>query len=102
MMKNSIHFAGTDWNRDASEFDPALLSDLLDCGIPGQSADAACAYVLATYKVTGDAADCRAYLRGYGAWDDAELADHDANLNRLVWLLGCDLREQGCGYFCTY
>jgi len=33
-------------------------------------------------------------LRGYGAWDETELADHDANLNRLVWIAGCDLAEE--------
>ena len=26
-----------------------------------------------------------AELREYGAWTDEELADHDANLTRLVW-----------------
>ncbi len=32
-------------------------------------------------------------LREYGAWDAAELADHDANLERLLWLAACDIRE---------
>lgn len=30
-------------------------------------------------------------LREYGAWDDAERADHDANLSRLLWLACGDL-----------
>ena len=25
-------------------------------------------------------------LREYGAWEDEELADHDENLSRLLWL----------------
>jgi hypothetical protein len=25
-------------------------------------------------------------LAGYGAWDDDEMADNEANLDRLVWL----------------
>jgi hypothetical protein len=25
-------------------------------------------------------------LRDYGAWDEKELADHEANLGRLLWL----------------
>lgn len=33
-----------------------------------------------------DAASLSAELREYGAWDDAELADHDANLSRILWL----------------
>lgn len=35
----------------------------------------------------------RASLREYGAWDDDELADHDANLTRLLWLACCDIAE---------
>ena len=30
-------------------------------------------------------------LKEYGAWDDDELADHDANLARLVWLAAGDI-----------
>ena len=33
-------------------------------------------------------------LKQYGAWDDAELVDHDANLARILWLAICDCREQ--------
>lgn len=25
-------------------------------------------------------------LKGYGAWDETELADHDENLSRILWL----------------
>jgi hypothetical protein len=32
-------------------------------------------------------------LRGYGAWDDNELSDHDQNLKRLLWLACGDLVE---------
>lgn len=32
-------------------------------------------------------------LREYGAWDYAELADHDANLSRLLWLACCNIAE---------
>lgn len=33
-------------------------------------------------------------LRGYGAWDDAELADHETNLQRLVWLAAGAIVEE--------
>jgi hypothetical protein len=33
-------------------------------------------------------------LREYGAWDDQELADHDMNLTRLLWLACCDIAEE--------
>ena len=41
-----------------------------------------------------DAAQVRACLQEYGAWDDAELADHDANLSRLLWIACGDVAEQ--------
>lgn len=30
-------------------------------------------------------------LREYGAWDDAELSDHDQNLSRILWLACGDI-----------
>lgn len=34
-----------------------------------------------------------AELREYGAWEPEELADHDANCKRLLWLACCDVSE---------
>lgn len=36
----------------------------------------------------------RRELKEYGAWDATELADHDQNLQRLVWLAACDIKEE--------
>lgn len=33
-------------------------------------------------------------LREYGAWDDDELADHDQNLTRLLWIAANDITEE--------
>jgi hypothetical protein len=33
-------------------------------------------------------------LREYGAWDDEELADHDQNLTRILWLACHDITEE--------
>lgn len=33
----------------------------------------------------------RRELDEYGAWDDAELADHDQNLQRILWLAAGDI-----------
>lgn len=41
-----------------------------------------------------DPADVRAELIGYGAWDDTELADHDANIQRLLWIAAGDITEE--------
>lgn len=35
----------------------------------------------------------RRVLREYGAWDDAELADHAQNLQRVLWCAACDIRD---------
>lgn len=32
-------------------------------------------------------------LREYGAWDDEELEDREANLDRLLWLAAWDIAE---------
>jgi len=36
----------------------------------------------------------RSELAQYGAWDDAELADDDANRQRFLWSVSCDIRER--------
>jgi hypothetical protein len=41
-----------------------------------------------------DPAALAAELREYGAWDDEELADHEANLSRIVWIAGGNIREE--------
>lgn len=40
-----------------------------------------------------DPAMLAAELCEYGAWDAEELADHDANLQRVVWLAGGDISD---------
>lgn len=100
-MASDIHFAGSDFMLQPHDVPAALLSDLRDCGGPGDATPAV-RYVLENYAVTGDPADCAAYLRGYGAWGDSELSDHASNLERLVWLTGCALAEGEAAYFSTY
>lgn len=58
--------------------------------------DIAAARRKASIRVQLDAVDAdtlRHELREYGAWDADDLADHDANLNRLLWIACCDLAE---------
>lgn len=101
-MAFAIHFAGSDFTLDLEDVPPEHRDDLLDCGAGGQDALPAVTHALSQIAVTGDEADCRAYLHGYGAWEDDELADHATNLERLVWLTGCALREGESAYFSTY
>lgn len=35
------------------------------------------------------------WLKDYGAWDDDERRDHDANVRRVLWLACCDIKETG-------
>jgi hypothetical protein len=37
----------------------------------------------------------RQYLSEFGAWNDKELADNDANLGRMLWLMAGYIQEQG-------
>lgn len=98
---NAIHFAGSDFTLLGSEVSPELLQALLDCARPGP-ADAAVAHVMKSYAITGNEADCAAYLKQYGAWEAYELANHETNLGRLVWLTGIGLSETGEAYFSNY
>ena len=98
---DALHYAGQDWTVTADELSPQQLEDMRDCGGAGDASEAV-DYVMRVYTVTGDESDCRAMLAGCGAWDESELADHDENLRRLVWLTGCDLRETGEAYFAAY
>jgi hypothetical protein len=101
MSKTTIHFEGNDFMLHRDELDDALLEDLLNCGGSGDQLDNV-QYVMEQHAISGDPEACRLYLRNYGAWDDAELQDHTSNLERLVWITGCDLSENDEAYFSTY
>ena len=96
-----ITFKGADFMLDKEDISSELFLDLLDCGGSGDAMPAV-QHVLATYGIAGDPDECRAYLRGYGAWEEEELEDHPINLSRLVWLTGCSLAEGEEAYFSTY
>ena len=97
---NALHFAN-DIFISANELTPELERDLRDCGKSGDAQDAV-DYVIQHYDVSGDPVVCRDILSQYGAWEDDELMDHYTNLQRLVWLSGCDLEESDELYFSSY
>lgn len=41
-----------------------------------------------------DPGTVRQHLDDYGAWDDADLDDHEQNLRRLLWCACCDIAEE--------
>lgn len=94
-----INFTGTTYfHLDATELPPDALTLLCDMASPGdQSANVA--EFRKWFDVEGEPVSCRNFLRGVGAWEEDELDDHDANLDRLIWLTGCMLAEEGEAYF---
>ena len=78
---------------------PIPVAVALDCSQGGKDATDDVDYAL-RYTPAGDAVDAldpdliREELRGYGAWDDEELADDEANRARLLWIAACDVREE--------
>lgn len=66
-----------------------------DCSRPGQSADDAVSHWCDRLNFEGPAWLIREHLKGYGAWDDAQLCDHRENLQRLLWAWACDCSEAG-------
>ena len=74
------------------------LKQALSVSGPGR-ADKAVAALVRTPSVAAQLARIspdavRQELREYGAWDDSQLADHEANLRRWVWIVGNDIAEE--------
>ena len=88
---NTFHITGSDFTLYKDEITDELYSALMDCAIGGQDATEAVQYVIREHGITAD--NPRAYLEPYGGFDDDELQDDDANLERCVWLLACNLSE---------
>lgn len=72
-----------------------------DCSGPGP-ADEAVAYWVQRLEFDGPPWLFREHLRSYGAWDAADLADHNANRERVLWIWACDCREEPGAYDFLY
>lgn len=99
---NTLHFEGPDFLLGRDDVTEQLYFALIDCCPGGQDASPFVESLRAHFTITGKPEDCAAMLRGYGAWEDDELTDHEANLDRLVWLTGCALNDNEDAYFSTY
>lgn len=82
------------WFHDRMAIQAPPLEAVLDCSAPGQPADESVAYWVERLNFDGPAWLIREHLSGYGAWDAAELCDHQQNLQRLFWCWCCNLREE--------
>lgn len=72
---------------------------IADCSGPGQ-ADQAVEFWVERLQFEGPSWLIREHLKGFGAWEPAELADHKQNLARLLWLWANDCAENpgSCDY----
>ena len=91
MSKLYTWFAGSGRNLSLA----LTLDNAQSCSHPGPC-DADVARL--TKSVTAqtdqwDAEELAAELGEYGAWDDAELSDHEANVARMVWVACNDVAE---------
>ena len=75
------------------------VSVAIDCSQGGKDATEDVDYALRCTPA-GDAVDAldpeaiREELREYGAWDEDELADDEANRARLLWIASCNIHEE--------
>ena len=88
----TIHFGDRLFELDTASLDEEMFDDLRDCGGGGDQT-ANVKWFLERHKVTADKDIAISLLSGYGAWDDDQLSVHSDNIERLVWLVGSDIRE---------
>lgn len=69
-------------------------------GVPSSgAADECVADLRKAYDIECDEKEAITYLKSMGSWDDTELSDHDANLDRLVWIACLDCQDQKTTYW---
>lgn len=64
-----------------------------DCSASGPVDDAV-AYWIKELKFDASKKGAKDYLKGFGAWDESELANHEDNLARLLWLICGDISDR--------
>ena len=55
--------------------------------------------LLQDYNVECSKQDALTYLKSVGAWSNEELANHDENLERLVWIACLECQENETNFF---
>ncbi len=68
-----------------------------DCSGPG-SADEAVSHWVDRLGFNGPSWLFREHLKEYGAWDACDLADHEENRKRVLWLWACNAHEDPEAY----
>ena len=75
------------------------LKQAMSVSTPGQDALENVEIVLQDSKVIAQLnaigpSSLRDELKEYGAWNDDELTDDESNRERIVWIAGCNIREE--------
>lgn len=86
------------WFSSSGRLELTLTTDDVASGAHSGACDDDIARLLETPRIAEqlakwDAADVRAELKEYGAWDAIELSDHSANLARMLWLACGDIAD---------
>jgi hypothetical protein len=72
-------------------------SGLCDCSVPGPCDGFVDDFICANDVTCDDVEGLAHWLEDFGAWDDTELADHAANIQRAVWIMSGNVRDDaGC------
>lgn len=66
---------------------------IADCSRGGQDATEAVDFWIDKLSFSVDPDEARGCLKGYGAWNGAELADDDENARRFFWIMMGDFSE---------
>jgi hypothetical protein len=77
------------FNRFVVEMPPEAVAA---CHHQGQC-DEDVAYWAPRIKIDASDEDIRAELKEYGAWDNEELEDTEANKRRIIWIAAGDIKD---------
>jgi hypothetical protein len=91
-MKTEIK---TEWFTPQGWFNGQLPAECVsDCSASG-SVDDAVAYWVNKLEFDVPEPQAAKWLKEFGAWNAEELADHEANVRRVLWQACCDIKDQG-------
>lgn len=87
------------WSSGSGRIELQLTQEHVDCGYHTGQCDEDIAFLRREPEIKAqleklDPELIRSELRECGAWDDDDLADHEANLDRLLWLACGDMHDE--------
>ena len=80
------------WFSDRESVRQLPIECICDCSGSGDRDDDVGAWV-DRLEFDGPSWLFRQYLKGFGAWDSADLCDHNENRKRVLWIWACNAKE---------